>query len=251
MAVSPGRRTPPGVTEDRGVPDAASAPRLGSLTWLPAADHAELLGPPVAAALPALAGAAWVATIDDDLADTAAFTEAYGVPLAASANCVVVAARRAGQTVLAACLVPATTRADVNGLVRRHLGARKASFAPQDVAVAESGMAYGGITPVGLPAGWPVLVDAAVAAADLVVVGSGTRGSKLAVPGPVLAALPGAEVLEGLGRPVPEEAQPRPAEPVRERAPDDRDLGWGERPADPSDDDRRYLEDRPPHWGSD
>ena len=182
--------------------DAASAPRLGSLTWLPAAAHPELLGAPVAAALPVLADRAWVAAIEEDLADTAAFAEAYGVPLVASANCVVVAARRAGETTLAACLVPATTRADVNGLVRRHLGARKASFAPQDVAVAGSGMAYGGITPVGLPEDWPLLVDAAVAAADLVVVGSGTRGSKLAVPGPVLAALPGAEVLAGLGQPL-------------------------------------------------
>src|SRR3712207_3728522 len=177
-------------------------PSLGSLTWLPAADRPDLLGAPVAAALTQLSAPVWVAEIDDDLADTAAFTEAYGVPLSASANCVVVAARRAGRTVLSACLVPATTRADVNGLVRRHLGARKASFAPQDVAVAESGMAYGGITPVGIPAGWPLLVDAAVAAAGLVVVGSGTRGSKLAVPGAVLAAMPGAEVLEALGRPV-------------------------------------------------
>ncbi len=230
--------------------DAASAPRLGSLTWLPAAEHPDLLGAPVAAALPALGGRAWVAAIDEDLADTAAFTEAYEVPLVASANCVVVAARRAGQTTLAACLVPADTRADVNGLVRRHLGARKASFAPQDVAVAESGMAYGGITPVGLPEGWPLLVDAAVAAADLVVVGSGTRGSKLAVPGTVLAGLPGAEVLEDLGQPVPDDPRPRPAA-VADRAPDDRDVGWGERPRNPDDDDRRYLEDRPPHWGSD
>jgi prolyl-tRNA editing enzyme YbaK/EbsC (Cys-tRNA(Pro) deacylase) len=234
------------------VPDAAPAPRLGSLTWLPAAEHPELLGAPVAAALPTVGGAAWVAVIDEDLADTAAFSEAYGVPLPASANCVVVAARRAGQTTLAASLVLATTRADVNGLVRRRLGARKASFAPQDVAVAESGMAYGGITPVGLPAGWPLLVDGAVAAADLVVIGSGTRGSKLAVPGAVLAALPGAEVLEGLGQPLPEDP-PRPADPVRvaDRSPDDRDVGWGDRPADAGDDDRRYLEDRPPHWGSD
>ncbi|MGY1814303.1 YbaK/EbsC family protein [Blastococcus sp. SYSU D00820] len=238
------------------MPETSSTPpALGSLTWLPAAEHADLLGAPVAAALPGLTGPAWVAAIDDDLADTAAFTEAYAVPLAASANCVVVAARRAGQTTLAACLVPATTRADVNGLVRRHLGARKASFAPQDVAVAGSGMAYGGITPVGLPADWPLLVDAAVAAADLVVVGSGTRGSKLALPGAVLAALPGAEVLEGLGQPVPEEPASAPA-PVPvvtppERAPDDRDVGWGERPGDPDDADRRYLEDRPPHWGSD
>ncbi|MCF6506101.1 hypothetical protein E9549_01555 [Blastococcus sp. MG754426] len=232
------------------MPDPA-APVLGSLIWSPAAERPELLAPPVAAALPVLAGPVWVAEIADDLADTAAFTEAYGVPLAASANCVVVAARRGGETTLAACLVLATTRADVNGLVRRHLGARKASFAPQDVAVAGSGMAYGGITPVGLPAAWPVLVDAAVADAEVVVIGSGTRGSKLAVPGAVLAALPAAQVLEGLGQPLPAEAPP-PAQPLRlDRAPDDSDVGWGERPAEGSDDDRRYHEDRPPHWGSD
>lgn len=231
---------------------APTPPVLGTLTWLPAAEHPELLGAPVAAALAQLIGPAWVAAIDDDLADTAAFTEAYGVPAAASANCVVVATRRAGQTSLAACLVLATTRADVNGLVRRHLGARKASFAPQDVAVAESGMAYGGITPVGLPTSWPVLVDAAVAGADLVVIGSGTRGSKLAVPGAVLAALPSAEVLEGLGQPLPADGPRAPAPPApARRAPDDSDVGWGERPADSSDRDRQYLEDRPPHWGSD
>lgn len=228
------------------------SPQLGSLTWLPAADHPERLAPPVAAALPSLDGTAWVAEIDDDLADTAAFSEAYGIPLEVSANCVVVAARRAGQTTLAACVVLATTRADVNGLVRRHLDARKASFAPQDVAVAESGMAFGGITPVGLPEGWPVLVDPAVVASELVVIGSGTRGSKLAVPGAALAGLAAAHVLEGLGRPLgPEPAVPAP-QPTRPlRAPDDSDVGWGERPADPSDADRRYLEDRPPHWGSD
>ncbi len=228
-------------------------PQLGSLHWLPAADHVDLLAPPVAAALGRLTGPAWVATIDDHLADTAAFTAAYGVPLEASANCVLVAARRAGVTTLAACLVLGTTRADVNGVVRRHLGARKASFAPQDVAVAESGMAYGGITPVGLPDGWPVLVDAAVAAADWVVVGSGTRGSKLALPGDVAAALPGAEVLEGLGQllpPDPVSASPPAPAAAPDRAPDDTDVGWGEPPAF-VDDDRRYLEDRPPHWGSD
>ncbi|SOE00982.1 YbaK/EbsC family protein [Blastococcus haudaquaticus] len=229
-----------------------SAPVLGSLTWLPAVERPDLLAAPVAAALAGLTVPAWVAEIDEDLADTAAFSDAYGVPLEASANCVVVAARRAGQTSLAACVVLATTRADVNGVVRRHLDARKASFAPQDVAVAESGMAFGGITPVGLPASWPVLVDPAVAAADLVVIGSGTRGGKLAVPGSALAALPGAHVLEGLGRAVPA-APPAPApgteRPVR--APDDSDVGWGERPSDVPDPDRRYLEDRPPHWGSD
>jgi hypothetical protein len=149
-------------------------------------------------------------------------------------------------------MVLATTRADVNGLVRRHLGARKASFAPQDVAITATGMAYGGITPVGLPPAWPVLVDAAVAVADLVVIGSGIRGSKLAVSGAVLAALPGAVVLEQLGRPVAVAEEPAPAARWRPaRAPDDTDVGWGERVREPDEDDRRYLEDRPPHWGSD
>jgi prolyl-tRNA editing enzyme YbaK/EbsC (Cys-tRNA(Pro) deacylase) len=238
------------VPQDRGVthPD---APRLGTLDWRPAAEHPDLVAPPVAAALRDLPEPAWVARIDDQLADTAAFTDAYRVAPEASANCVVVAARRAGVTTLAACLVLATTRADVNGLVRRHLDARKASFAPQDVAVAETGMAYGGVTPIGLPSEWPVLVDAAVAAADWVVIGSGTRGSKLALPGRVTAGLPGAVVLDGLGKPLAADAEPGPAPaPTPERAPDDLDVGWGER-APSADDDRRYLEDRPPHWGSD
>ena len=94
----------------------------------------------------------------------------------------------------------ASTRADVNGVVRRRIDARKASFAPMDDAVALTGMDYGGITPIGLPAEWPVLVDAAVAAAPAVVIGSGIRGSKLALPGELAARLPGAEVIEGLAR---------------------------------------------------
>jgi len=77
---------------------------------------------------------------------------------------------------------------------------RKASFAAADVAVAETSMEYGGITPIGLPTGWPVLVDAAVAAAAQVVIGSGVRRSKLALAGKTLADMPGVLVVEGLGR---------------------------------------------------
>jgi prolyl-tRNA editing enzyme YbaK/EbsC (Cys-tRNA(Pro) deacylase) len=170
----------------------------------PAADHAELLAAPTAKALAEHAAVLplaeiLVGAIDHALADTAAFCAEYGVGLDESANCVVVAAKRGGETTYAACLVQATTRADINGLARRHLGARKISFAPMDDAVALTGMEYGGITPVGLPEGWPILIDAAVAAAPRVVVGSGVRGSKLWLPGAALALLPGAEVLDGLG----------------------------------------------------
>jgi prolyl-tRNA editing enzyme YbaK/EbsC (Cys-tRNA(Pro) deacylase) len=174
-----------------------------SLAWFSALDRLPLLAPAVAERLRALPWGAevQVAEIDPDLADTAAFSSAYGLPLAQSANCVVVAGRRGERTTLAACVVLATTRADVNGLVRRHLDARKASFAPQEQAVTESGMAFGGITPLGLPEHWPLLVDSAVLNAGEVIVGSGIRGSKLLLPGHRLAELPAAEVLVELGRP--------------------------------------------------
>jgi prolyl-tRNA editing enzyme YbaK/EbsC (Cys-tRNA(Pro) deacylase) len=112
----------------------------------------------------------------------------------------VIAGRRGDTTSYAACVVLATTRADVNGIVRRRLDARKASFAPMDDAVALSGMEFGGITPIGLPADWPVLIDAAVLERDVVVIGSGLRRSKLALPSAALADLPSAEVIDGLAR---------------------------------------------------
>lgn len=173
---------------------------IGQLHTYPAPERPDLLAPAVAAAVPAVPADVLVAEIDPQLADTAAFCARYDVPLELSANCVVVEGRRGGEVRYAACVVLATTRADVNGAVRRRLEARKASFAPMDVAVSETGMEYGGITPLGLPSGWLLLVDRAVVETPYVVVGSGVRRSKLVVPGPSLASLPGAEVLDGLGR---------------------------------------------------
>ncbi|GAA2848771.1 YbaK/EbsC family protein [Streptosporangium fragile] len=167
---------------------------IGTLDWAKAGERPDLLAEPVARAVAGLDGVE-VAEIDPELADTAAFCERYGVGLGESANCVIVAAKRAGEIGYAACMVLATTRADVNGVVRRHLGARKISFAPQDDAVGLTGMEYGGITPLGLPEEWPVLVDEAVAAHPGVVIGSGVRRSKLAVPGSLLAGLKTAQVL--------------------------------------------------------
>jgi prolyl-tRNA editing enzyme YbaK/EbsC (Cys-tRNA(Pro) deacylase) len=166
----------------------------GTLDWSPAADHPELMAPPVADAVRSIPGAL-VAPIDPGVADTAAFCDTYDVALGASANCVVVAGRRAGVTTYAAVMVLATHRADVNNVVRRHLGVRKISFAPHDDAVGHTGMEFGGITPVGLPEEWPVLVDEAVATAGEVVIGSGLRASKLLVTGENLLRLPGAEQL--------------------------------------------------------
>ena len=171
-------------------PELLAKPTLDALTELERTRGAEIL-----------AGVE-TAAIDPDLADTAAFCAEYGVRLEESANCVVLAAKQAGEVFHVACMVLATTRADVNGLVRRHLGVRKLSFASMDDAVGLTGMEYGGITPIGLPETWPVLVDRAVAESPRVVIGSGIRGSKIWLPGATLAALPTAQVLDDIGKPV-------------------------------------------------
>jgi prolyl-tRNA editing enzyme YbaK/EbsC (Cys-tRNA(Pro) deacylase) len=179
-----------------------SLPSLGTLRSLPALEHPELLAAPVVAALTGWrhGGRVAVVEIDPELADTAAMTAAYEVPLVMSANCVVVAGRRAGEERVAACVVRADTRADVNNVVKRALDVRKASFLPMDRAVEESGMEYGGITPLGLPLSWRVLVDSRVLAIEAAVVGSGVRHSKLVLPGALVAELPNALVLDDLGR---------------------------------------------------
>ena len=180
---------------------------MGTLKTEPARTRLDLLAPPVAAAIeqwpadaPVDVDDVLVAPIDAELADTAAFCAAYEVGLDVSANCVVVAGKREGETRYAACIVLATTRADVNGVVRRLLNVRKASFAPMAEAVELTGMEYGGITPIGLPEEWPILVDSRVIATPHVIIGSGVRHSKIALPGPALGALPGASVVEGLAR---------------------------------------------------
>jgi prolyl-tRNA editing enzyme YbaK/EbsC (Cys-tRNA(Pro) deacylase) len=171
---------------------------LGTLTFVPASEAPDLVASPVR---PHLRDGLWVSPIDPDLADTAAFCEHYDIGLDISANCVVVEARRADRVWYAACVVLATTRADINGIVRKHLGARKITFASMDIAVTLSGMEYGGITPVGLPNDWPILVDVNVIDRERVIVGSGIRGSKLLLAPEVLASPPNAEVL-AIAKPV-------------------------------------------------
>ncbi len=177
-----------------------TTPTLGTLTTVPALDRPDLLAAPVTTALRGWSGAAQVGVVEIDpaIADTAAMAEAYDLGMDTGANCVVVGGRRDGVDRVAACVVRADTRADVNNLVKRTLDVRKASFLSTDRAVEESGMEYGGITPVGLPAGWRLLVDSRVLDIEVAVIGSGVRRSKLLLPGRLVGDLPGAEVIEGL-----------------------------------------------------
>lgn len=173
-------------------------PLFGTLGVTPALDRPDLLATPTRTLLEHTGLEALVAAIDPALADTEHLCAHYGVPLDASANAVVVRGTRAGVDSHVVCMVLATDRLDVNGAVRRRLGARKASFAPMDYAVEATGMEYGGINPIGAPADWPIWVDGAVADRGWVCIGSGIRGSKLFVPTATLLGLPNAERVDGL-----------------------------------------------------
>lgn len=158
-------------------------------------DH--LLHPAVRAALEELGVEHEVMPCDPALADTAAFVAAYGVPADRSANTIVVASKGAEPRYVA-CVLLATTSLDVNNVVRREMGVRKASFAGPAPVRELTSMEIGGVTPFGLPAHLPILVDARVMAPEWIVLGGGNRSSKLRVAPDVLRALPSARVIEGL-----------------------------------------------------
>jgi prolyl-tRNA editing enzyme YbaK/EbsC (Cys-tRNA(Pro) deacylase) len=171
--------------------------KLGLLDFSKASDRLDLLAQPVADMITRLGlPDVYVTVIDPKLADTAAFCEQHRIGLDISANCVVVEAKRADKVWYAACMILATDRVDVNGIVRKHFEARKLSFAPMEKATTMTAMEFGGITPIGLPADWPILVDTAVANTEQVIIGSGIRGSKLAIPGQLLGTLPGATIMD-------------------------------------------------------
>jgi prolyl-tRNA editing enzyme YbaK/EbsC (Cys-tRNA(Pro) deacylase) len=174
--------------------------RLGGLSSVPASTRPDLLAETTRSmlAVSGLLGEVGVVEIDPALSDTATTQQEFGLELDTLANCVVVAGKREGLERLAACVVLATTRADINGIVKRLLDVRKASFLPTERAVELTGMEYGGITPIGLPTDWPVLVDRRVIGTEVVVIGSGVRRSKILLPGRLLARLAGVEVIAGL-----------------------------------------------------
>jgi len=132
------------------------------------------------------------------LADTAAFCATYGYDVADSPNTIVVKSR-GNPPRYVACVVLATTRLDVNGVVRHRLG-RKASFADADDTVELTGMALGGITPVALPEWMPIWIDPRVLERKRVIIGGGSRNWKIIAAPEFLLRLPGAEVVEGLAR---------------------------------------------------
>ncbi len=140
--------------------------------------------------------------IDPDFADTAAFCEKYGIPLDHSGNTIIVASKKEPKQ-YCACLVLATTRLDVNHAVRKLLGASRVSFATAEETQALTGMMIGGVTLLALPPDLPVYVDERIMALDHVILGGGSRSSKIKIAPDALKRMPNLTVVAGLAQAIP------------------------------------------------
>ena len=139
---------------------------------------------------------------DPELADTTEFCAAYGYAPEDSANAIVVVGKADPRT-YAVCLVLSSTRLDVNGVVRKRLGTRKASFASADETIELTDMSIGGVTPFGLRSDLPIWIDAQVMDREQVIIGGGSRNRKILCPPGSLEVIPGAEVVKDLAKPPP------------------------------------------------
>lgn len=136
---------------------------------------------------------------DPDFADTAAFCEKYGYPVDNCGNAIVVASKRE-PVQFAVCIVKGTSRLDVNKTVRKLMGVPKVSFASPDQTVELTGMMIGGVTPFALPPDLPIYADDKLIALDYVILGSGSRSSKVKIVPQVFNVLTNTQIISGLSK---------------------------------------------------
>jgi prolyl-tRNA editing enzyme YbaK/EbsC (Cys-tRNA(Pro) deacylase) len=135
--------------------------------------------------------------IDPAYADTAQFCEHYDVPLEHAANTIIVGSKKEPRR-YSACVVKATTRLDVNHTVKRLMGVAKLSFASAEDTKALTGMMIGGVTVFALPVDLPVYVDEKLLKLEWLILGSGSRSSKIKTSPVVLQRLPNTTIVPGL-----------------------------------------------------
>ncbi len=142
-----------------------------------------------------------VVQIDPAYADTAQFCERYGFPMEQSANTIIVGSKKEPRQ-YAACVVKATTRLDVNHTVRKLMGVPRLSFATAEETMALTGMMIGGVTVFALPDGMPIYVDEALMSCPYVILGGGSRSTKIRIAPEVFTRLAGTRIIAGLAAPV-------------------------------------------------
>jgi prolyl-tRNA editing enzyme YbaK/EbsC (Cys-tRNA(Pro) deacylase) len=141
-----------------------------------------------------------VVAIDPAYADTAQFCERYGYSPDDSGNTIIVASRKEPKQ-YAACVVKASRRLDVNHTVRKLMGVPRLSFATAEETMALTGMMIGGVTVFALPPELPIYVDDQLLACDRVILGSGSRSSKILIAPSVFTRLPNATIVPALSTP--------------------------------------------------
>lgn len=140
----------------------------------------------------------FVLKIDPEAAGADDFCSRYGVPKEQGANCVIVRGERGDSHSMAACLSLVGRRLSINKTVRSILNARRVALAPLNDLLEQTGMEYGSITVVGLPADWQIFIDPDVVTVERLFIGGGYRCSKLCLPGKALLKLPNVSIVQNL-----------------------------------------------------
>jgi prolyl-tRNA editing enzyme YbaK/EbsC (Cys-tRNA(Pro) deacylase) len=138
-----------------------------------------------------------VVEIDPAYADTAQFCERYGFTMEQSGNTIIVASKKEPKQ-YAACVVKATRRLDVNHAVRKLMGVPRLSFATAEETRALTGMMIGGVTIFALPPELAVYVDERLMALDWLILGGGSRSTKIKTSPDVFRHLPNTTIVAGL-----------------------------------------------------
>jgi len=132
-----------------------------------------------------------------ELADTYIFCKEYGIDLEDSVNTIVVKTKT-GEVKYAVCALLATTKLDINKMIRKKLRARKVSFATIEETVELTSMNIGGVTPLILPRTLPLWVDSRVMQRNSIVLGGGNRSSKIKISPKIFQQTLNTEIVEGL-----------------------------------------------------
>ena len=138
-----------------------------------------------------------IVEIDPDFADTINFCEKYGFPIETSGNTIIVASKR-GAKKHSASVVRADKRLDVNHKICELMGIKRASFAKAEETVELTGMMIGGVTCLALPTNMPIYIDASLLEQPYVILGGGSRSTKIKADPSVLQKIPNAEVIDDL-----------------------------------------------------
>lgn len=135
--------------------------------------------------------------ISPEFADTAVFCEKYGYPTDHCGNAIVVASKKEPKQ-FCTCIVKGSNRLDVNKTVRRLMEVRKASFATAKETITLTGMMIGGVTPFALPPEIPIFADHTILELQYIILGSGSRESKLKIHPEELKKIPNLVFIENL-----------------------------------------------------